>query len=369
MRVLVVATPLPGHVLPLVPLARALKDAGHEVTVATAGDAVRVCPADLPPTDVAPRLRLPPLFVRFALRHPRLARTAAQGRDDGRIAGLLWAPVNARMADGMAALADRLAPDLVVHEPFAAVGAEAAARRAVPSVVVENSLFDAGDAFAAAAAAYAPRRGLDRLPDPAEIVATSPPSLVGARRGRPMRFVPPGLGQPAPDDLARPGGRPRVLVSRSTVAADPRRDRLMSAVVAAAAGTGLEVVLVRPDRWVTRRGLPPNVLTTGWLPFPTALPAAAGIVHHGGAGTLMTALAAGTPQLVTPGAGDRTVNAELLAARGAGLAVPVQEIAAADLERLASDPDLARAAREVADEIAAMPHPAELVEPLVSLTR
>jgi UDP:flavonoid glycosyltransferase YjiC (YdhE family) len=83
----------------------------------------------------------------------------------------------------------------------------------------------------------------------------------------------------------------------------------------------------------------------------------------------MTALAAGAPQLVVPGAGDRTVNARLVSERGAGLAVPLDELTAASLERLATHPALASAAREVAAEIAAMPHPAELVEPLVALAR
>jgi UDP:flavonoid glycosyltransferase YjiC (YdhE family) len=58
-----------------------------------------------------------------------------------------------------------------------------------------------------------------------------------------------------------------------------------------------------------------------------------------------------------------------VAARGAGLAVPAARITAADLERLVHDPGSARAAREVAAEIAAMPAPADLVEPLAALAR
>ena len=363
MRVLVVATPLTGHLLPLMPLARALRNAGHEVTVATTGDALRACPADLPSIDVAPGLRLFRQMLRFALAHPRLARDLNAGRDDLRATGLLWAPVNERMADGVTGLADRLAPDLVLHEPFAVAGAEAASRRGVPSVVVEHSLVDAAEHLAGVTAAY--RRGL--VP-PAEVVTTAPPSLVGARRGRPMRFVPPGTGDPAPDGLTRPGNRPRLLASRSTVV-QPGRDRLMSTVVAAAGGTDLEVVLVRPDRWVTRRPLPANVRTTGWVSFPAVLPAAAGIVHHGGAGTLLTALSAGVPQLLTPGPGDRRTNARLVARRGVGLGVELGDISGATLQRLARDPDLAAAAREVAAEIAAMPAPAEVVADLAALPR
>lgn len=96
---------------------------------------------------------------------------------------------------------------------------------------------------------------------------------------------------------------------------------------------------------------------------------AAGLVHHGGAGTLLTALAAGIPQLVVPGTGDRTVNAELVARHGVGLAVPAAQITAGGLERLATDPALAAAAREVGEEIAAMPAPTELVGEITALAR
>jgi UDP:flavonoid glycosyltransferase YjiC (YdhE family) len=144
---------------------------------------------------------------------------------------------------------------------------------------------------------------------------------------------------------------------------------MMTRVVAAAVGTGVDVVLVRPDRSVARRSLPPNVTTTDWLPFAAVLPHVAGIVHHGGAGTLMAALAAGVPQVVVPGAGDRTVHARLVATRGAGLAVPQDEIDAETLHRLVSDPSLRQASQEVAAEIAAMPAPGDLVDPLLAVAR
>ncbi|MFW3172694.1 glycosyltransferase [Geodermatophilus sp. CPCC 206100] len=367
MRVLVVASPLTGHVLPVVPLAQALHEAGHEVVVATAGDALAAVPPSLATADVAPGLRTLPLFLRLAARHPLLARGAAAGTSDVRMVGLMFGTVGLRMADGVAALADRLGPDLVVVEPLAPAGAEAAARLGVPLVLVEGNLFPADELLAATARTYVPARGTGSLPDPAEVLGTTPPSLVGRRSGRPMRFVPATPDRPYDPALARPGDRPRVLVSRSTVA-DPRPDRLMTtAATAAAAATRLDVVLVRPDRRVARRKLPPNVRTTDWLPFPTVLPAAAGIVHHGGAGTLLTALAAGVPQVAVRGAGDRRVNAELVAERGAGLAADLGELTGPVLERLVADPSLSAAAREVAAEIAAMPCPAELVPHLVEL--
>jgi UDP:flavonoid glycosyltransferase YjiC (YdhE family) len=274
-----------------------------------------------------------------------------------------------RMADGTAALAERFGADLVVQESLAVAGAEAAARREAPLVVADSSLFPAEILFASTRSAYAARRR-GRLPEPAEFLTTAPPSLVeprfGTRRGRPMRYVPATPDRPYPAEFAAPGDRPRILVSRST-ADTPGRDRLMSTVVPVAGRTDLDVVLVRPDRSVAGRPLPGNVRTADWLPFPAVLPAAAGIVHHGGAGTLLTALAAGVPQLVVPGPGDRRANAELVAARGAGLALELAAITPEALHRLASDQRLRSAAGEVAAEIAAMPHPADLVPLLAEL--
>lgn len=373
MRVLVVASPMVGHVLPMVPVATALQTAGHDVVVATGGDGVSaVSTRGLHVRDVAPGVRIAALFGMRALLHPVRARVAAQGEErEPDFVGVIFGALAARTVEGVLALADEWQPDLVVHEPFAVAGSLAAARHGVPAVLVNMTLFDAEKLFAVTVANLgrtARRSGVDRIPPPVEVLLTAPPSLAGAQQGKPMRFVPvPGNGT-APADLTRPGDRPRIIASRSTVA-DPRPDRLMSCVVSAAAGLDVDVVLARPDRRVARGPLPPNVRTTQWLPFPAVFPAASGAVHHGGAGTLFTGLAAGIPQLVVPGAGDRKVNAELLTARGAGLAVPAEQITAADLERLVGDPDLARAAREVADEIAAMPHPDELVPELAALAR
>jgi UDP:flavonoid glycosyltransferase YjiC (YdhE family) len=371
-RVLVVASPMVGHVLPLLPLARALHDAGSDVALATGPEGFAAAASSgLAVHDVAPGLRVGPSFGAVALRHPRLALRAADGWDRGTtFVGMLFARLAGAMVEGLRALAEDVRPDLVVQEPLAGAGAVVAAALDVPVVVVNMTLFDGAALFASTADALAPaarHRGVARIPPPATVLDTAPPSLVQHRAGRLLRSVPvAGRDEPPPAELTRPGSRPRIVVSRSTVA-DPRPDRLMSSVVTAAADADVEVVLARPDRRVARRRLPPNVTTTGWLPFPAVFPAAAGAVHHGGAGTLLTALAAGIPQLLVPGSGDRRVNAELVARRGAGLAVAAAEITPRHLESLVGDERLAAAAREVAAEIAAMPHPDDVVDGLRAL--
>lgn len=372
MKALFVAAPLVGHVLPLVPLAIAFQEAGHEVLVATAGDGVAAArKAGVPVRDVAPGVRMQRAFLGTLLRHPVRVGRMMRGDEGTDGVGLMFATVADRMAERTAALVDGWRPGLVVHEPLAGAGPLAAARAGVPAVLVDANLFDPEDQVASVTrnlGQLVRRHGVGQLPAPAHVVRTSPASLVGERRGQPMRFVPGSAEGEVPDGLTSRSSRPTLLVSRSTVE-DPRPDRLMTTVVTAAADADVDVVLIRPDRAVSRRSLPPNARTTEWLPHAAVLPHVAGIVHHGGAGTLMTALAAGSPQLVVPGPGDRTVNARLVSARGAGMAVPLGELTAASLERLARDPALRAAAGEVAAEIAAMPAPADLVEPLVALAR
>jgi UDP:flavonoid glycosyltransferase YjiC (YdhE family) len=87
-------------------------------------------------------------------------------------------------------------------------------------------------------------------------------------------------------------------------------------------------------------------------------------VHHGGAGTVFGALAAGVPQLIVPGPGDRTHNARLVATRGVGLNVAAKDITPAAITRLITDAALAVAASDVRQEMAEMPPPEQIVADL-----
>jgi UDP:flavonoid glycosyltransferase YjiC (YdhE family) len=362
-RVMFVAAPMVGHVLPMVALAHAFAAAGHDVLVATAADGVDGARrTGLEARDVAPGLNMTRIGLGALLRSPGPVLRMVRGDEGTDGVGALFARVHARMGDGVRALAEQWRPELVLHEGLMPAGALAAARHGVPSVLVDALVYDGGELLRAVS------QRLGAAVEPADVVTVPPPSLVGARAGRPMRFVAPEASGAGPAEPVLPTVRPTIVVTRSTVA-DPRRDRMMSTVVEAAERTDLDVVLVRPDKWVAGRPLPDNVRTTEWLHFADVFPHVAGVVHHGGSGTLLTALAAGVPQIVVPGPGDRTLHARLLAERGAGLSVPLEHLTAGALERLVGDSGLAAAAREVAAEIAAMPHPTELVDDLVALAR
>lgn len=371
MKVLVVSAPLVGHLFPLLPLAAALRAAGHDVLLAAGGDARDG--GGLPLRDIAGRLNLVAVSLRETVRHPKLSRKEFSGRGGTQVVGLLFGAINAVLTDDAVALVEEFRPDLVIHEPLAAAGALAAAKHGVPAVLQENNLWDGPELLAATVAAPAMRRalarhGLDVLPAPAAVITTGPPSLVGAHAGRPMRPVPTAGRGDVPDWLAAPAERPRIVVSHSTIAGPPV-GHPMAPVVAAAPGVDAEIVLVRPPKAVLRRPLPPNVRTVGWVPLARVLPQATAFVHHGGAGGVLGALAAGVPQLVVPGPGDRRFNGELVARRGVGLAVPAREITCDELTWLVTDPGLRAAAGEVRAEMAAMPEPASLVAGLEELAR
>lgn len=356
MRVLVVSAPLIGHIFPLVPLARALQEAGHEVRVATGGDGMAVTGAGLAADDTAPNFTMGPVALPILLRHPLIARAELRGRAGTRGVGLLFGAVNDRIAGAVMAAAQRFRPDLVVYEPLAVAGAVAAAALGVPAVLHENMLFD-GPTLVRVTSKHMKTGGAARPADAATI-SIAPPSVLPDRPGWPMRPVPYATGDL---DLPAPT-RPRIVVNRSTVRSSG--GGLMPIVAAAAAELDAEFVFLNPDR---RTRMPANGRAVAWAPMPALLATSAAVIHHGGAGTALAALCAGVPQLAVNGTGDRRHNAALIAGRGAGLAADERDITAALIRRLLDDPELAAAAREVRDEVAAMPSPADIVPRLENL--
>jgi UDP:flavonoid glycosyltransferase YjiC (YdhE family) len=360
MRILFVSAPLLGHLNPMVPFIQATQDAGHEVRVATGGDALKGLPDGLASFDIAPGFDFGRIARKIMLRHPLIARAEMNGTGGTRGVALLFGAANDVFTSRAVAAARTFRPDVIVHEPLAVAGAAAAADRGVPAVVHGNSLFDDAELVRVTSAALR-----TETVTPSLVLTLAPRSVVGEREGILMRPLPYSGSGELPDWLR--DGRPRILVSRSTVAGPGGGGDHMRAVVDAAEGVDVEIVLVRPSEKI--KTLPKNVRTVGRIPLADAIPHATAIIHHGGASTILDALGAGVPQLVVPGPGDRRRNAELIAARGAGLAVPAKKITTADLIALVDDSNLRDAAREVSEEIAGMPSPADRVADVVAVAR
>ncbi|HYQ92153.1 MAG TPA: nucleotide disphospho-sugar-binding domain-containing protein [Candidatus Competibacteraceae bacterium] len=100
----------------------------------------------------------------------------------------------------------------------------------------------------------------------------------------------------------------------------------------------------------------PGVRAFPYLPYARVFPRAAVVAHSAGIGTLAQALRAGCPQLLVPLAFDQPDNAYRAAALGVARRVPFAKVTVrrlvSELDALLTQPDYARAARRVADELA-----------------
>jgi UDP:flavonoid glycosyltransferase YjiC (YdhE family) len=70
---------------------------------------------------------------------------------------------------------------------------------------------------------------------------------------------------------------------------------------------------------------------------------------------------------VLPHGADQYMNADAVARRGLGLRSEPDQVDAELIDRLLTDPGLGRVASEVADEIATLPRPADLVPKIAGL--
>ena len=96
------------------------------------------------------------------------------------------------------------------------------------------------------------------------------------------------------------------------------------------------------------------------------------VVHHGGSGTALTTMAAGLPQVVMPQGADQFHNAELLGTTGAARAfLPgmAPDALTQHITEALTDKEMKASAVKLAEEIAAMPSPADVAKALPALRR
>ncbi|GGU51355.1 glycosyltransferase [Lentzea flava] len=192
--------------------------------------------------------------------------------------------------------------------------------------------------------------------------------LSGVRRIplRPIPFAEPG---------ELPGwviehGRPLVYVTFGTAFAN---EDLLRTAVAGLSDVDAEVLvatgpLVEPS---ALPDLPGNVHVLPWVPQADLLAHADLVVHHGGAGTTAAAMSHGVPQVVVPQGADQFRNAEIVANAGLGAQLVGEQFTREALHETARELLRNTAVRDtaagIAAEIAAMPHPDEVVPRLVEL--
>ncbi|SOD66876.1 L-2-deoxyfucosyltransferase/tylactone mycaminosyltransferase [Streptomyces zhaozhouensis] len=118
--------------------------------------------------------------------------------------------------------------------------------------------------------------------------------------------------------------------------------------------------------------LPENVRLVDFVPLNEVLPSCSAIIHHGGGGTTTNALLHGTPQIIVPGwLWDEKSVAEALEEQGAGLCIEPPEFTAeslkAGLRRLLEEPGFREQAARLREELRSRPSPAAVVPQLEAL--
>jgi len=378
MRIVFASLPAFGHLYPMMPLALACADAGHDVVVAAGQPFLDRLP--IPTVAGVPAgFDLQSSIQETMRRHPGTA-----GRE---LALTLFADTTAEfVSETLLTVFERARPDLVVYEPLN-VGAGVAA----DLLEIPAAAFAIGVTHSHIGTLHAETLGhhrhrwvrLGRQPPPeTSLLAKAlldpiPPSLqepgdtTGVARIpiRPVAFSE-TIGA-VPDWLTGPRARPRVYVTLGTVSFGAVE--VLRRAVAEIASLDVDVlVAVGPQRDPATLGeVAGNVRVERFVAQSEVLPLVDLVVHHGGTGTVLGALAVGLPQLILPQGADQFHNARALTAIGAARALRNDEQSPGSIRDgvsalLTDDRERAVTIR-LCDEIAALPAPADVVAELVEL--
>ena len=381
MRIAFAANPALGHVLPLVALATAARDAGHDVrVVGGASLAAALAQARLTHVVMGPP-DLPSVFARIP------ERSGLGGR---RLAAVTWRHAFAgiiatEMAAGVVDLAGSWSPDLVVHEDSEQGSWVAAEQLGIPHIALQATAWR-GSSYRLSSDPLNVLRAAHGLPEDPDLVSwhrygfltTRPPMLqdptdptpAGTRPIRPM--APDMAGGGSADWPARDGApRPRVVVTMGTLM--PGRIQTVAAIIDGLEAIDVDVVAtvgmdLDPAALGPRR---PSTRVARYIPMTPLLDGASLLVFHGGSGTMLASLAAGVPVLALPITADQPENAERCRMAGVGRVLGTEDRDPARIGQAASeilgDGSIARAAASARDEIASMPTPVEVLPALETL--
>ncbi|GIJ47831.1 glycosyl transferase [Virgisporangium aliadipatigenens] len=372
MRVLFSAPPSTGHLLPALPTLQALRAAGHDVLVAAYGaDPQRYLGLGLSVVDVSDGTTLWEMYERHApgRRHGNPGDTPEEIYRTPAIAN---AALCRRTVDPLLDLVRQWRADILLYDPFQGALPLISAVTGIPAVEHQFGPLS-GRVMSRLLAGHLAdlyRRHDVAGPPAALSVEIVPPSLRAPEpHALQTRYVSPHGSAVLPRELAAPSSRRRVLLSFGTAIRPDRRDARFAALLPVLAEVDAEFLLPAADTAAVG-AVPDNVRPLPWAPLAELLRHCAGIIHHGGAGTLMSAVAAAVPQLIVPNGGDQFHNARVAVERGFALSVDeVEKVDAALIDRLLGDERLLAGALTLQGENAAQPPPAALVERLERVAR
>ena len=385
MKVLCSCVPAFGHYVPMVGVARALQDAGHDVTFVTGqefnrpaadGFSLRVAGEDA----VTPGMRAIATAPQFPTWSPSEQRTFLVGHvfaGERLVTGF---------DDELAAARD-VDPDVIVHDPMDLAAPLIAVLLDRANISVGYGLALRPELQAAAAGGVADLWRHHRLDVPADAgiygqlyLDPCPPSLID-------RTVPvPPVRHPmrpsfsnshhdgVPDRVTRLEDRPLVYATLGTLFGRVRLDamavmieglRRLDVNVVATVGPDCDPLAVDPGD--------PRVVVERFVSQDMVLSRCSLAVTHGGSGSVLGPLLHGLPLVVVPLGADHFENAAAVERAGAGIVIAPDKLTAdtvADAaSRCLSNDEFRSAAAGVAAELHVMPTPTEVVPRIEQLAR
>jgi UDP:flavonoid glycosyltransferase YjiC (YdhE family) len=374
MRVLLVTSPGVGHTFPTVPTAWAFRLAGHDVLLATGhyhGYDETPAKAGLQVVDAAPDVDFTGVFSKVLRDSADLVPHLHEPSVATEMSIRLFAECSRNLLFGTMKLAERWRPGLVVHTPMDGVGPLVARKLGIPSVMhginfgipidMSRSMYErmAQDYERFGVVPGAPTASID----------VAPPSMRSSySHGWPMRFQPYNGGAVMPEWLYAPPSKPRITVTLGSVIPQMLGSGALRQFVAGAGEIDAEFVLTIGSANPSElRGLPKNIRLVKWVPLNALLATSDAVIHHGGAGTALTVIDAGLPQIVLPQGDDQFLNANAINKRGLGTVVRPGELDADQVQTLLADTAMRAEAMNVAAEVKALPGAIEMVPKMVEL--
>lgn len=371
MRVLFSSIGAVGHVYPMVPLARALLDAGHEVRWATS--------AEMTPTIA--QAAIPAVAAGMSSaewREPRnrrmrdLAHLPPDERTDQLVAWMFGETLAPVMLRDLLPVVGSWRPAVVIHDPMEFAAPIAARAAGAVNVAHAYGPLTLEHRMRAIAASVTPLwEAVDTDPPPyggiydhlyldiypASLERSASSHVLRRQPVRPVPYAPPGdqLLNASVDD-----GRPLLYATFGTELPD---QRALKTVVEA-----ISPLEVRVLATVGPRGdpeafgpQPENVTIARYVPQTAILPHASVVISHGGSGTVLAAMTAGLPQLCLPQFADQPLNAAAVADAGAGLTLEANALnrhtIRESVTRLLTEAEFRFRALALRDEIMNMPSP------------
>ncbi len=390
MKVLATCLPGHGHFNPMLPLAKALAGAGHEVAFATAGDfCPRVVQAGF--TAFPAGLSLERQMAEARGRFPDQDAMKGALRFESFVPRMLAGVAAPARAEDLVPLVRQWKPDVLVHDETEFAGPVAAAVAGIPHAdhsvgilrplamarLAGTTLAPLCERYGVDAARLGPFGGLFTY----LYLDVAPPTLQTPEISRIATAhqvqnteVDEGTdGQRLPPWVSELTDAPVVYVSLGTVFNGQARDVFMAVLEALRDEKVNVIVTVGNDNDPADFGpQPDHIHVERFIPQSRLLPYCEVVVNQGGT-AILPMLAQGLPMLLLPQGANQFHNAAACVAAGVGRQLLPGEVTAeavrTEVRALLDEPALAEQADLVRQEIAAMPGPdrgVELIEQLVA---